>query len=70
MGEDAVSLKGSIRPVKAEREEIKESSEPAALCVRAYHALLNVRRTHCGCRTEKEVREKEVTQRPALRHLR
>lgn len=27
MGEDAVSLRGAIRPVKAEREEIKESSE-------------------------------------------
>lgn len=55
VGEDVVSLGGAIRPVRAEREEIKESSEQAG---GAYHAFLNVRegsereRSHTGASCE------------------
>lgn len=58
VGEDVVSLRGAIRPVRAGREEIKESSERLEVPTMLFSV------------SEKEVREQEVTQGPAVRHLR
>lgn len=43
VGEDVVSLRGAIRPVRAEREETKESSQPGQ-AGGAYHAFLKCQR--------------------------